>query len=155
MWHYLKKMKSIFFIFILVCFSISTIHAQSDSDSIKSIFVIAELMPECNISKNQLEEVLNNSISVSEAGFSNDDFIEILFIVTCNNEDVMYKIIQPEEKASNTKLLKIIQNNTSWTAGQQRGRNVDCRISMHILVSKGKFNLLDEKELKKYYRKKK
>jgi len=121
----------------------------------KSVFFVTEILPTSNITYNQLEELLENSIDLNEYHLNDGDMIHISFIINCKGEDFDYQVSQYINITLQEKIIQIIQESMDWTPAKQRNREVDFKKIISIRIDNNQFNVLDEKEMKKHNRKNK
>lgn len=138
---------SIYLFFILLS-TRNNIYGQSYCDTKAGPFIVCEETPLPNISFNQLEEIINNSIDVKNENLSDGDIIRIFFIINCKGEDFNYRTLQPADSSLKDKLFNIIHSNMKWTAGKQAGREIDFQQQIPLSVANGKFVIMNDKDKK-------
>lgn len=148
-------MKTLNILTILFLLTSTIVLGQTRCDTIgDQIFSVTEDMPTSNISIEQLENILNNSINLSEYPQPDRNVIYLNFIINCNGEDFDYKVLRPIDKGLKNKLLPIIESNMTWTPAKQLNIQVDFSKTFEIRLDGNRFNILDEKEQKTIHKKK-
>jgi len=139
-------MKQLYILAIVIFLTNQGIIAQTRCDTIdSSIFVLAEEMPEPNITMSQLSSVLNESIVLNKYQVSNGDSIYVNFIINCKGEDFNYKVIRPVkiDKDFEQELLSILKNTVIWRPAIQNGKAVDFSKTITILIENNKFHIVE------------
>jgi hypothetical protein len=149
-------MKKLNLLTILVVLTGTIVLGQTRCDTIgDDIFFVTEEMPKLNISIDQLEDILNNSIDLNKYSRPDGNVIYVNFIINCKGEDFDYKIIRPVDKGLEKQLLSILETSMIWTPAKQRNKPVDFSKSFEIRLDGNRFNVLDENEQKRMNKKRK
>lgn len=149
-------MKKFFLMTFLVVLIGTTVIGQTRCDTVREdIFHVTEEMPTLNISIEQLEDILSNSIDLNQYARPDGNVIYINFIINCKGEDFDYKVLRPVDKGLEKQLLSILKTSTTWTPAKQRNKPVDFSKTFEIRLEGNKFNILDEKERERMNKKRK
>ena len=113
------------------------------------IFVIAEQMPEANLTGDQLAELLNSSIDLTNYRLELIETVYFGVTVNCKGQAFDYEIMRTIDPDLDSKIIQVIKSNMSWAPGKFRGNPVDVRLTERIYIIENRFRILTDKELKK------
>jgi hypothetical protein len=120
-----------------------------------AIFVIAEEMPEANLTDDELADLLNTSIDLVNYRLESIEAVYYGVTVNCKGQAFDYEIMRPIEPDLDSKVLQTLKSNLTWTPGIFRGNPVDVRLTKRIYIVESQFQMLTDKELKKLRKKNK
>jgi len=141
-------MKNLSIITTFIFFSLTNLNGQTFCDSLE-IFVVSEVMPKPSITYSQLEEILNNSISLNGILLPKNGIIILSINLNCKGEVINYRSLYELDSELKDKIIQTIKSSIHWTPAKQANKNVDFWIIMKIIVDNGEFNILDDKEFNK------
>jgi len=152
---------------IIALLTIHTVSSQTLCDTRRGIYSALEHPPKPNLTENELEIALNNTIDPTLIENYHSDYLYIIFYVNCKGEDFNYwlakrqdgKVQKDSLSSFQQEFLSKIQSLLSWSPGTlpiiEKGKliekAVDFQGSYTIRVDGNKFHILNEKEKQKYY----
>lgn len=142
----MKKMNSeaLIVIFLLTMVSCDlrsqTLCDTTSHDGEVELFVVSENMPVPNLTANDMEDILNNS--VQPTNYSNlPEKIPITFIINCKGETFDYKFHVELDKDLQNKIEILLKTKLVWTPGLHKGFPVDFSKSLMIKVQNSQFSI--------------
>lgn len=112
---------------------------------ILEVFYIVENMPRSITSKNDMDDILNNSIRLNEQEKSFTGDIYLQCVVNCKGKTGDFQINHCPAESINIacQILNIFSDKfNKWKPGNQRGNEVDVLIMIKVSVSKGQFSVV-------------
>jgi hypothetical protein len=103
-------MKTLFTVFFIL--TILSGFGQSLCDTVDgevTIYTYLEKMPSSNLTFGQLENIINETIDLTNYNLSEGDTFIISFIINCNGEDTDFKIYHLENEDLKGRLIKIFK----------------------------------------------
>jgi hypothetical protein len=100
---------------LFLAFKSLIISAQTYCDSIKSPWVLTDIMPSCNISAEELELMLNRDVPLKKYTLENGKGFSVRLILNCKGEGFNYKVLNTDNEIFNKAIIDCISNNTKWS----------------------------------------
>jgi len=138
--------KQIILTILILCIS-KFLLGQSSCDS-SALFIIAKEPSLPNITYEQIEATLNNTMTIDHFVLPRNNLIKIRFIINCQGETFNYRMLSPLDTELFKKITQTLKATVSWTPAKQAHKNVDIWKTLTISSKNGRFKIMVEKDLK-------
>ena len=105
------------------------------------IFTIVESMPTYKGGFDELQDDLNNAISLDKSVQGES---AIWFVINCNGKAYGFQVIRSVDKIVEIQLINELKLNQGWVAGKHRGNSIDCDQMLRVRFKKGKIRVLNK-----------